>query len=95
VILEFLMLDACDDSELGVGLEETPNEVVLTFANEGFGVAIDSVREFAEHEDLANIPESHSLREVLEQVNSWGGRMTAASEIGSGTSIKLILRKFH
>lgn len=95
VILEFLMLDACDDSELGVGLEETPNEVVLTFANEGFGVAIDSVREFAEHEDLANIPESHNLREVLEQVNSWGGRMTSASEIGSGTSIKLILRKFH
>ena len=95
MIFEFLLLDARDDGKLGVGLEETPGEVVLTFANEGFGVAIDSVRELLDHTGLNNIPESHNLRDVAAQVHSWGGRMTAASEIGAGTSIKLCLRKFH
>jgi len=94
-ILEFLLFDARDESELSVGLEETPNEVTLTFANEGFGVAIDSVQELLGQDGLAKISESHGLREALDWVHRWGGRMTASSEIGAGTAIQLFLRKFH
>ncbi len=94
-ILEFLVLDSRDDSELGVNLEETRNKVIVTFANQGFGVAINSVHELLDQESLTNVPESQNLRRVLEQIHAWGGKMTAASEIGSGTSIKLMLRKFQ
>ena len=51
--------------------------------------------EFLDEDSLRNIPENHNLREVLNQVDDWGGRMTAASEMGSGTSIQLFLRKFY
>ena len=93
-ILEFLLLDAADDSELDVSLEETPNEVVLTCTNQGFGVAISSVQELLEQDGVAT-PEGQDLREALDRVHSWGGRMAAASEIGRGTTIKLFLRTFR
>jgi hypothetical protein len=94
-ILEFLLLDSRDDSKLSVDVEETPDHVIVVFTNEGFGVAVDSVRDLLDQKDWSNIPESRNMRRVLDQVHAWGGRVTAASEIGTGTSIKLILRKFQ
>lgn len=66
----------------------------LTFRNEGFGVAIDSVRELLDHDSFTSILESESLREIVNWVHAWGGTLSAHSEIGAGTILRLALRKF-
>jgi CHASE2 domain-containing sensor protein len=94
-VFEFLLLDARDDSEIKVGLEEGPAEVYLSFQNDGFGTEIDTVREVLFQESHTDIPANQRLREALDVLRNWGGQMTVASEIGRGTVINLVLRKFH
>jgi hypothetical protein len=94
-ILQFLLLDARDESELTVELEETAGEVHLTFRNDGFGAMTEAIRAFLFEDGESSIPEHQRLREALEFVREWNGQMNVTGEIGGGLTVTLNLQKFE
>jgi hypothetical protein len=94
-VLEFLLLDARDNSEIMIEFGESAAEVFVTCRNDGFGAMLEAVRAVLYQSGETNVAEHQRLRESLESMRSWGGQMSVASEVGRGTSVKLVFRKFQ
>jgi hypothetical protein len=91
-LLDLLLSEASDDSQITISAREVRSGVAFLFSNRGFGVAEQWFSK-AMSETGAGNGEFRKIREALGLVKSWDGRVTATSEIGEGSKIQLVLRR--
>lgn len=101
--LSVLVSDARDGTQIAAVVEEHSDEVFFTFANQGFGMSIDQLRQRLAIDggggggdsDDDHSDEFRRLRESVRWIDDWGGSFSATGQIGDGLSIKIGLRKFN
>jgi signal transduction histidine kinase len=94
-ILNLLIRDARQGSEIQVHVIENLNEVVCTFTNAGFGVNAQKLREALDQEQARPTGEFAVLRDVSMWISEWGGNVVVISKMDQGTTFKLLLRRFQ
>jgi signal transduction histidine kinase len=90
-ILEMLLNDAADDSEIAVRVWLDKDRVTLQFANAGFGLPNDDLQRFLSGQGHAVSEEFRILHECTEALKAWGGQLQACSEVGRGFQFELTL----
>ena len=90
-ILEMLLNDAADDSEIAVRIWLDKDRVTLQFANAGFGLPDDDLQRFLTGQGHAVSEEFRVLHECTDALQAWGGQLQACSEVGRGFRFELTL----
>ncbi len=93
--LQLVLVDARDDSGIHIEIEEKLSDIELRFSNQGYGFPIDQLESSLRSPDGSSVAELQKLREAMDWVTDWGGRLSVSSQIGTGTSVKLVLRRFE
>jgi CHASE2 domain-containing sensor protein/signal transduction histidine kinase len=93
-ILELVMADASEESEIIIRIEEEKRSVNFYFANRGFGLPKEQFKDYLDSKEAAQSPVSVKIQEMTSWVEHWGGSLTLNSEVGVGTRINLVLVSF-
>jgi K+-sensing histidine kinase KdpD len=90
-ILETLVNDAADDSEIRVRIWLETDKLTLQFNNAGFGLPNDDLQRFLSGQGHAISEEFRILHECMGGLLAWGGQLQASSEVGRGFHFELTL----
>lgn len=93
-ILEALLQDAAEDTEIRIKLEEKPHQVNFHFENTGFGMPDERFQQYLFGDTELSGTEFKKLRTSLRLIEKWDGHLQASSEVGSGINFHLSLRGF-
>lgn len=94
-ILRLLILDASSDSLITVQGNENATGLMLTFANDGYGISNQRLQHSLEQADSrAESPLFADAHEAMQTVAQWGGCLRFHSEIGEGMQARLNLAPF-
>lgn len=91
-VLELLLGDAREDTQITLTVAEDESGAVITAANEGVGVSPQRLRNALDPERPSELAGFRRIREAADWVRRWDGRMSLASQVGSGIVVKIFLR---
>ncbi len=94
IILEMLLDDASDDSEIIIQVDEDDREIHFLFSNSGYGIPNEQIQEYMKEDSASHSEKNKNMREALSWVEFWGGRMAVSSDVGVGTRVKVSLESF-
>lgn len=91
-VLTALVNDAAENTCIEVDVEERDNRVLYRLSNTGFGIPNDRLQAylFGGHNLVAD--EFRDLREALDLVDAWEGRVSASSDVGAGMAFNIELQ---
>ena len=87
-----LITDAVENSQIRIDLIETEMGIIYNFSNTGFGMPNSVFRQYLSEDADAASPEFKKLRAVISQVQEWGGKLRASSEVGVGIRFTMQLK---
>ena len=90
-ILETLLNDATDDTEIRIRIWLDNDRVTLQLANAGFGLPDEDLQRFLSGQGHAVSEEFRILNECIGMLQAWGGQMRASSEVGRGFRFEFTL----
>jgi len=93
-ILNVLINDAVEESELDIDIMCGKDKVVFEFKNEGFGIPQDQLDHYLTTSDISLSNEFHSLQLAGQYIQNWDSELIAKSEIGEGMSFRFFLKVF-
>jgi hypothetical protein len=91
-VLEYLLSDARDGSEITVTAHKGCDELTFTLQNQGVGASAELLREILHDDQETRVDVFRRLREVRDWVQRWGGRMVVSADENKGIVVKLVLR---
>ncbi len=92
-ILELLIEDARDGTDLMLTVSETDRLLQLRVQNEGFGIPQESLLRYLSGTEGATSEVFAKLRDFEEVLETWGGVMLGTSEVGRGYTFVVVLAK--
>ena len=93
-ILDLLIDDAVESTEITIHMVERDNEVTYTFKNIGFGIPNERLQQYLFSQDVEVSSKFNDMRSALKLIKVWEGSLMASSEVGKGMSFELRLRSF-
>ena len=93
-MIDFLIEDSIENSEVVIIVEERDDHIVCRFSNSGFGMPIERLQDYLAGGGDVNSEKFARLRQTVEYVRNWGGTFEACSEIGVGVRFQLKLKGF-
>ena len=95
VILTYMIEAALDDTNIEISLNYAAHDVVFNFANVGIGMPNERLHDFLYGTSEPDTKQLKRLRRAIHLVGLWDGHLQVTSEVGSGMSIALTLKRFR
>ena len=92
-VLNIVIEDAHDRSEIGIRIDEQSGEVAFCFTNRGVGMWTDSLRDALEGRPTD--AKYEPLRRAACWIGDWGGNIVGTSLVGEGLKVRIHLRRFQ
>jgi signal transduction histidine kinase len=93
-ILDILLKDSAENSNVIIRVTESDNIVAFDFSNKGFGIPNDLFQEYIFGVQEGASEEFKKLRNGIKWVEAWEGMLDAASGVGVGMHFTVHLAKF-
>lgn len=90
-IIDLLLEDAADDSQLHITVSEQDDRQILHCSNEGFGIPDDRLQHYLADDTPGTGPEYQALRNGRRLLPAWDGAFEAHSAVGRGFEFRLEL----
>ncbi len=94
-MLKHLISDAEEGSIIKVSIHEDEKTMTLNMSNQGFGLPSELMQTYLFGDAQLTSQEFKQLRHLVNLVGRWGANVDVDSEIGRGTTFKLLLRGFY
>lgn len=93
-ILDYLLEDAMDDSEIAIRVSYSRECVEVEMANAGFGVPDEILQSRLGGASGGDSPTVAEVRDAVRSVGAWGGDVEAGSGVGLGTWFRVRLVRY-
>ncbi len=93
-ILAYLIDDSIEEGRISLAMTETDQRAHITFANTGMGMPQAQMDAFLFGQGDVSSKAFRGLRDSVDHVKTWGGRVAVASHVGEGVRFELTLEIF-
>ena len=93
-IINILISDALEESEIFLTINSEKDQVTFDFKNQGFGIPQEQLLAYIESVESLDSNEFQNIRLASQQIIHWGELFEASSEIGEGMHFKFSLKAF-
>ena len=93
-ILDIILDDAADASQLRIKANVHENGIMYQFDNQGFGIPNDRLQDYLYGDQLPETDKYRALRRNVDYIATWGGQLKVQSQVGQGFRVRMWLRSF-
>lgn len=88
--LLIMIEDTYKEGDIWIEAKEKEQNVIYYIHNNGIGISDSQLQKFEESQESETLDFQHAMR----RVNRWGGSLNITSQLGKGSRVELLLRRF-